>query len=479
MHEQQILFKRKNDTPMAAQLGSAERPLRVAVIGSGPAGFYAAESLLKRPNLTCSIDIFNRFPTPYGLVRDGVAPDHQSIKSVTRVFDKILENPQVRFFGNVTFGKDISHDEIKRYYDQIIYAVGAQTDRRMGIPGEDFLGSFPATAFVGWYNGHPDYRDLEFDLSCERVVVVGNGNVAMDVTRILAADPDELAKSDIADHALAALRKSKIREIMMLGRRGPAQSSFTNPELKEFGELAGVDVRVDPADLALDELSEQSLAENRVAAKNMETLREYALKTTFPAPRRIYMRFLYSPVEILGEDGKMTGVVIERNQLVPDGKGGLKAIGNGVKDRIRAGMILRSVGYKGQPLADVPFNEANATIANVAGRVVDPATQEPVAGEYVVGWIKRGPSGLIGNNKPDSIATADAMVEDISSVTPIDDENRDPAKISTLLAERGVVIVNSNDWKKLNEYELNMGKQQGRPRVKVTRVDEMLSIINK
>ncbi|HEY1014328.1 MAG TPA: FAD-dependent oxidoreductase [Herpetosiphonaceae bacterium] len=463
---------------MAHSLGTAERPLRVAIIGAGPAGFYAAEALLKQSGLVCQIDFFNRFPTPFGLVREGVAPDHQSIKAVTRIYDKIAANPNVRYFGNVTFGSDLMHEDISPLYDQIIYAVGAQADRRMGIPGEDLPGSYPATAFVGWYNGHPDYCGLEFDLSRERVVVVGNGNVAMDVARILVTDPDELAKTDICDQALAQLRGSKVREVVMLGRRGPAQAAFTNAELKEFGELAGVDVVVNPEDLELDEHSQAELAEDKTAEKNVNLLRVYAARDGRSAPRRIVMRFLVSPVEIVG-DGRVTGVRTERNRLILDDNGGLRAKGTGVFDTLEAGMILRSVGYRGVSLKGVPFDESTYTVTNVAGRVVHSTTGEHVVGEYVVGWAKRGPSGVIGTNKPDAVSTVAAMVEDLPGLAGIADEQRDPAKIETLLRERGVAYVSYADWKILDAHELAQGAEQGRPRVKVTSVPEMLEIIKR
>jgi ferredoxin--NADP+ reductase len=448
--------------------------LRVAIVGAGPAGFYAAEALLKQKDLACRIDFFNRLPTPYGLVREGVAPDHQSIKSVTRVYDKLAAASNVRYFGNVTFGRDVLHEDLRRHYDQIIYAVGAQSDRKMGIPGEDLQGSMPATIFVGWYNGHPDYRDLPIDLSCERVLVVGNGNVAMDVTRILVSDPEELAKTDIADHALEVLRASKVREVVMLGRRGPAQAAFTNPELKEFGELPGVDVIVDPADLELDPLSEASLAEDKTAAKNVEMLRAYAARGNTGAPRRIVMRFLVSPVEVIGKDGRVAAVRIERNQLFQAPDGSLRPRGTGVYETIECGMILRSVGYKGVPLPGVPYDQATGTIPNRGGRVIDPATGEPAPGEYVVGWAKRGPSGVIGTNKPDAAATVALMLEDASHLTPAPGDG----DIETLLRERGVDFVSYADWKTLDTHETSQGAAQGRPRVKVTRVDEMLDIIH-
>jgi ferredoxin--NADP+ reductase len=448
--------------------------LRVAIVGAGPAGFYAAEALLKQKDLACRIDFFNRLPTPYGLVREGVAPDHQSIKSVTRVYDKLAAASNVRYFGNVTFGRDVLHEDLRRHYDQIIYAVGAQSDRKMGIPGEDLQGSMPATIFVGWYNGHPDYRDLPIDLSCERVLVVGNGNVAMDVTRILVSDPEELAKTDIADHALEVLRASKVREVVMLGRRGPAQAAFTNPELKEFGELPGVDVIVDPADLELDPLSEASLAEDKTAAKNVEMLRAYAARGNTGAPRRIVMRFLVSPVEVIGKDGRVAAVRIERNQLFQAPDGSLRPRGTGVYETIECGMVLRSVGYKGVPLPGVPYDQATGTIPNRGGRVIDPATGEPAPGEYVVGWAKRGPSGVIGTNKPDAAATVALMLEDASHLTPAPGDG----DIETLLRERGVDFVSYADWKTLDTHETSQGAAQGRPRVKVTRVDEMLDIIH-
>lgn len=463
---------------MSHPVGTEARPLRVAVIGAGPAGFYAAEALLKQKTLSCTIDIFNRFPTPFGLVREGVAPDHQSIKAVTRIYDRILEDPRVRYFGNVTFGVDIHHADLKRLYDQIVYAVGAQTDRRMGIPGEDLGGSFPATAFVGWYNGHPDYRNLDFDLSCSRVVVIGNGNVAMDVTRILVTDPDALATTDIADHALAKLRESKVREVVMLGRRGPVQAAFTTPELKEFGELPGVNVIVDPADLVLDPQSEEALADDKAAQRNLDLLRAYAAREIAPAGRTIRMRFLVSPVELQGTGDQVTAVKIERNQLAMDKNGGLRAKGTGQFETFEAGMVLRSVGYRGVPLPGVQFDESSFTITNVAGRVVHAVSSEPIPGEYVVGWAKRGPSGVIGTNKADAVSTVAAMLEDIPTLTPIADQQRDPQQIITLLQERKPNYVAREGWRKLDAYEVARGTEQGRPRVKVTNVSEMLEIIN-
>jgi ferredoxin--NADP+ reductase len=459
------------------QPGTPARPLRIAIIGAGPAGFYAAEALLKKSDLNLTIDFFNRFPTPFGLVRDGVSPDHQSIKSVIRVFDKILADPRVRFFGNVTYGTDIHHDELKQFYDQIIYAYGAQADRRMGIPGEDLPNSYAATAFVGWYNGHPDYCTLPIDLSCERAIVVGNGNVAMDVARMLVLSPDVLMKTDIADHALEKLRESKVREVVVLGRRGPAQAAFKNPEIRELGKLDGVDVIVDPRDLELDPISKATIEQDRSAKVNLDILREYAARTEHNAPRRIIMRFLVSPVEIIGTDGRITSVKIEHNELVPDARGVAQAKGNGTFETIEAGMVLRSIGYRSVPVEGVPFNFKNHTINNVAGRVVQPETGEPVPGEYVVGWAKRGPSGLIGNNKPDSAATVESMLADLETLPGISDDRRDPSQIEAFLRERGVDYVTYKDWKILDQYEIACGAPHGRPRIKLTTVPEMLAVI--
>jgi ferredoxin--NADP+ reductase len=458
---------------VSVHLGTTDRPLRVAIIGAGPAGFYAAEALLKQKHLVCQIDFFNRLPTPYGLVREGVAPDHQSIKAVTRVYDKLAAGTGVRYFGNVTFGRDLTRADLKAHYDQLIYAVGAQSDRKMGIPGEDLHGSLPATMFVGWYNGHPDYQQFQFDLTHERVVVVGNGNVAMDVTRILVSDPDDLAKTDMADHAIEALRQSQVREVVMLGRRGPAQAAFTTPELKEFGELPGVDVIVDPADLELDALSAASLAEDKTAQKNVELLRAYAARGSSGAPRCIVMRFLASPVELLGEAGRVSAVKIERNQLVQAADGSVRAQGSGNFETLPCGLVLRSVGYRGVPLPDVPYSRGSGTIPNIGGRVINEEQGAPIAGEYVVGWAKRGPSGVIGTNKPDAAATVVSMLADLPSLPGAADD----ADVTTLLHERGVDYVTYVDWKRLDAHEAAVGAQQGRPRVKVTRVDEMMAII--
>jgi ferredoxin--NADP+ reductase len=445
----------------------------VAIVGAGPAGFFTAEALLKEPDLVCAIDLFDRLPTPFGLVRDGVAPDHPSIKKVTAKFERIAANPSVRFFGNVTFGRDLEREDLRRRYDQIVYAVGAPADRRLGIPGEDLSGSWPATSFVAWYNGHPDFADLEFDLSPDRALVVGNGNVAVDVARILVRSPEELARTDMADHAVAALRESRVREVVMIGRRGPAQAKFTSAELKELGRLEGVDVVVDPADLDLDPDSAAALSASRGALRNYEILTELAARPTTGADRTLVLRFLTSPVELLG-DVSVSSVRLERNRLVSGRDGYQRAQGTGELETVDAGLVLRSVGYRGSPLPDVPFDERRAVIPNEAGRVTRGPGGEPVAGEYATGWIKRGPTGIIGTNKPDAVETVRSMLEDLRELPPL--EEGIPA-VEELLSARGVPYVSRDEWQILDEAERRRGEEEERPRVKFVRVDEMLRVI--
>jgi len=454
------------------------RPLRIAVVGAGPAGFFATDALVKNTSIEASVDLFERWPTPYGLVREGVAPDHQSIKGVTRIFDRVLQHPRVRFFGNVAFGVDVTRSELTALYDQVVYAVGAQTDRRMEIPGEDLLGSWPATEFVRWYNGQPECADLSFDLSAQRAVVVGNGNVAVDVARILLTDPDVLARSDIADHALEALRQSQVREVVMLGRRGPAQAKFTNVELKEFGTLDGVDVDVAPEELELD-LDSAGAAGDRRVARNLEILHDYASRQTSEAPRRLTFRFLISPVELLSADSAVGSVRLEKNRLVRSANGYLSAEGTGEYETLEAGLVLRSVGYRGVALPDVPFDDSRGVIPNRVGRLLTSPDGEHAPGEYAVGWIKRGPSGVIGTNKACAVETVASMVEDAEQLPVESGGIVDPDAILAVLAERCPDYVTTDDWRRLDEAETERGEAEGRPRVKVVRVDEMLNLMRK
>ncbi len=463
---------------MTSQPGTPDQPLRIAIIGSGPSGFYAADALLKQTDLNVQVDMYDRLPTPYGLVRGGVAPDHPKIKTVTKVYDRTADDPRFRFYGNVELGRDITHDELLNFYHQIIYATGAQTDRKMGIPGEDLVGSYPATEFVGWYNAHPDYRDLTFDLSQERVAVVGNGNVAMDVIRILASTYEELAATDIADYALEALRNSKVKEIYVLGRRGPAQAAYTNPELKELGELAGVDVIVAPADAAVDPLSAADMERNpdRIAEKNVELLQEFSNTPPSGKPRKIIMRFLVSPIEIIGTD-HVEAVKIVKNELVMADDGTVRPRATDKTEILPVGLIFRSIGYRGVKLPGVAFDDRNGVITNIEGRVIDTHSQLPQTGEYVVGWIKRGPSGIIGTNKPDSVATVNGMLADAKEglVNPATQPTR--AAVEAFVEARQPDVVSFPDWRLLDQAEVARGAAVGRPRIKFSRIPDMIAAI--
>ncbi len=444
--------------------------LRVAVVGSGPAGFYAAGSLLAA-DISIEVDLIERLPAPWGLVRFGVAPDHPNIKSVSRVFEKTAQKPGFRFLGNVDVGTDLTHDDLMRLYSAVVYTTGAQTDRRMGIPGEDLPGSWPATAFVAWYNGHPDFQDLVFDLDCERVVVVGNGNVAVDVARMLALTAEELAPTDTTDEAIEAIVASPLREIVVLGRRGPAQAAFTNPELVELTELAGADLLVDPADLELDEASEASVAEDHMAQRNLTVLREAAGASRAGRPRSIQLRFYASPVAIHG-NGRVEAVEVVRNELVPDGRGGLRAQPTDEREVIPCGAVLRSVGYRGVPIPGVPFDEGRGVVPNSEGRVLD-GSGEVVPGVYCAGWIKRGPSGVIGTNKKDAAETVERLLDDARAGALA--AGGSAADVDALLSERGVDVVTQSGWEAIDAVERSLGEPLGRPRVKLCRWDELLA----
>jgi ferredoxin--NADP+ reductase len=459
---------------MSAQLGTPERPLRVAIVGAGPSGFYTAAALLAQPGAAVAIDLLDRLPAPYGLVRYGVAPDHPKIKEVVRVFERVALDPRVRYLGNVGCGRDLALAELRRHYDQIVLAVGGPSDRRLGVPGEELAGSHSSTAFVAWYSSHPDFLDLPVDLGCAAAAVVGVGNVAVDVARILARDPEELAKTDISDDALALLRSSAVRDVHVLARRGPVQAKCSPAELKEMAQLAGVDLVVDPAELELDPASAEELAADREAQKNLEVLRELAARGTTGAARRIHLRFKVSPVEILGEDGRVAALRLERNRLVP-GRWGVAAEGTGETETLPVGLVVRAVGYRSLPLADVPFDEKKAIVPNEKGRVLDPATGAPLPGLYVTGWVKRGPTGLIGSNKPDGAETAAAMLEDSATTAPAPDWQ--PEAVDRRLAEKGVRRVDFDDWRRLDKLEVERGRAQGRPRVKLGSVEEMLAAL--
>jgi ferredoxin/flavodoxin---NADP+ reductase len=451
-------------------------PLRVAIIGTGPSGFYAAEHLLKQ-QIDVEIDLFDRLPTPFGLVRGGVAPDHQKIKSVTRVYERIASGPAVRFYGHVGLGRDVARADLLRHYHAIIYAVGAPTDRSLGIPGEELPGSYAATDFVGWYNGHPDHCERVFDLSQERAAVIGMGNVAVDVVRVLARTSEELGRTDIAEHALEALRHSRVRDIYMIGRRGPVQGAFTNPELKELGEMPGADIVVRGSDLELDPGSAALLAGDKAAEKNLATLRGFAAKPREGKPRAIHLRFLLSPLAIEG-DGRVEGMVLGHNRLVPGKGGDLKAEATGAQETLPVGLVFRSVGYLGVGLADLPFDSRRGVIPNVLGRVT-PAGGAGLPGEYVAGWIKRGPSGVIGTNKPDAVESVDQLLADARAGGLNQPAEPSRAALERLLATRGARVVSWQDWQQLDRLERERGEACGRPRLKFTRVEEMLAALGR
>jgi ferredoxin--NADP+ reductase len=410
--------------------------------------------------------MIERLPTPWGLVRLGVAPDHPKLKEVSRAYERIAQQPGFRFFGNVEVGRGVEHEDLMRLYDAVVYAVGAQTDRRLEIPGEDLPGSWSATEFVAWYNGHPDFQHLEFDLSAERAVVVGVGNVALDVARMLALTEEELRVTDATDASIEAIAAAGIREIVVLGRRGPAQAAFTTPELKELGVMPGADVVVDPADLDLDPTSEAFLVDNTNARRNVEVLREFAARRPEGKPRRILLRFQVSPVAILGDES-VEVVEIVRNELVAEGSR-ISAVPTGEHEILPCGIVFRSVGYHGVPLPGVPFDEDAGTIANREGRVLD-ASGEPLPGVYCAGWIKRGPTGVIGTNKKDANETVQHLLEDAREGRL---PTREEGELVDLLEVEPVVYAG---WEAIDELERGRGGEQGRPRIKLCSWDDLLA----
>jgi ferredoxin--NADP+ reductase len=427
---------------------------RAAVVGAGPAGFYTTDQLL---GAGWDVDLYDALPTPFGLVRSGVAPDHPKLKSVTRIYEKTAAKPGFRFFGGVELGKDVTREELLERYHAVVYAVGTADDNRLGIPGEDRPGSHSATEFVAWYNGHPDYAGHEFDLSGGRAVVVGNGNVAIDVARMLVLDPEELAPTDTADHAITHFGSSTVDEVVLLGRRGPAQAAFTNPEVRELGELRRADVICDPR-----QVEEATEPETPTQKRNVELFRDYAAREPQGKSHRIELRFLRSPLEILGEgeDGPVTGVRVSVNRL-EDGR----AVPTGEEEIIECGLVLRSIGYRGRPLDGLPWNEQRGLIANEGGRVAP--------GEYCVGWIKRGPSGVIGTNKKDAADTVARILEDEQAGTLGTPADADPDSVAAWLAERVPDAVTWEGWQAIDAVEKAAGEAQGRPRVKLVTLEEL------
>jgi ferredoxin/flavodoxin---NADP+ reductase len=449
---------------------------RVAIVGAGPAGAFAA-ACLRGAGGDVEIDLFERLPTPWGLLRGGVAPDHQEIKRLQDTFDRETLQRGCRLLANVEVGVDISHTELMRHYTAVVYAIGAQTDKSLGVPGEDLPGSWAATEFVAWYNGHPDYCDREFDLSGRRAVVIGNGNVAADVTRMLMLSAAQLERTDTADHALEVLRESNIEEVVVLGRRGPAQAAFTSAELRELGHLDGVDIRVDPAEVELDSTSRGWLGQEGTftARKNVQLLREFAARRPDPgAQRRIVLRFLRSPVQIRGSE-RVEAVDVGRNEIVRAEDGTLRARSVGEQvETIECGLVLRSVGYRAVPLPDLPFDERYFVLPNERGRVLT-GDGEPLPGVYAVGWIKRGPTGILGTNKRDAEETVRCLAEDLRAGSLPQPPHPAREEIDALLAERRPDLVGIEGWRAIDRLELEHGRQEQRPRVKLASRDELLA----
>ena len=458
-------------TVYSIPIGTEDRPLRVAVVGSGPAGFYTADALLKNKQLIAEVDLFERLPAPYGLVRYGVAPDHQKIKSVTAAYDKLGENARVRFLGNVHVGHDdISVEELLVHYDQVVFAVGCETDRHLGIPGEDLSGSHPATSFVAWYNGHPDFVDYQVSLQSDRATIVGVGDVAMDLTRMMLQDPERLAKTDIADHALSVFRQSRVREVVILARRGPAQAAFATKELEDIVELPDIEVVIDHSHVRAD--VESGEVHDGLTKRKLEYLATLATRKKGTGERRAIFRFLTSPVEILGDGSNVTGLAVEHNELVKDQKGRTSARGTGRIETIPTGLVFRSVGYRGVPIPGLPFDEQQGIVPNVEGRVL--RNGQPLPFVYVSGWIKRGPSGVIGTNKSDAAGTVQKMLEDVRDRTA-------PPKpregVDQLLRSRGVRVVTWADWRRLDGIERERGAASGKVREKLTSVSDVVTAL--
>ena len=458
-----------------SQPGTPENPLRVAVVGSGPSGFYATEALIKS-GLSVKIDMLERLPAPYGLVRNGVAPDHAKLKQAIQLYDKIAEAKEFKYLGNVNVGRDVSVEELKNTHHVILFACGAESDRKLDIPGENLPGSYTATEFVGWYNGHPDYRNRTFDLSHNVAVIIGQGNVAADVSRILAKTVDELKHTDIAEHALEVLAASQIREIYVIGRRGPAQAKFTPKELREFGELSACDPVVSQEDLVLNPASQQELEDksNAGSTKIYQLFKEFSQRHGAAKKRRCHFRFLLSPVELTGQ-GKLQNLVLEKNALQGEAFN-QSARGSGEKITLDAGILFRSIGYRGIPIAGVPFDERKAIIPNIRGKVTD-TNGTFISQLYTAGWIKRGPTGIIGTNRADSVETVESILQDVAAQNTSSQKSGMDGLL-TLLRQRHVRYVTFAEWKMIDQHEIERGKPVGKPREKYTSIKEMLSALD-
>ena len=451
-------------------LGSPGNPLRVAIVGSGPSGFYAAEALLKSAPAV-QVDMIERLPVPFGLVRFGVAPDHPKLKQPIAIFDQVAQSTGFNFLGNVTVGRDLSIAQLQSTHHAVLFACGAESDRKLGVVNEDLYGSHTATEFVGWYNGHPDYRDKEFDLSREIAVIIGHGNVALDVARILCKSVDHLRGTDISSHALDVLAESQVRDIHLVGRRGPAQASFTVKELRELGELCNCEIHVSATDMQLGPACRTELENksNFNAAKNVEILRGWSARRSQNAQKRIWFHFLQSPVAMAGR-GRLEVVTLERNRLfgIPHEQ---SALGTGVTSKLDCGLLFRSIGYRGVAIPGVPFDPCKGIFPSTAGRI------GTTPGLYAAGWIKRGPSGIIGTNRADAVATVQSLLTDLPQLDP---RPRTGAEgLFALLRRSHVPVVSYMDWRRIDAEEQRRGAAGGKPREKITRVRDMLSLVGR
>ncbi|MDA0206965.1 MAG: FAD-dependent oxidoreductase [Acidobacteria bacterium] len=460
------------------QFNSERRPLRVAIVGSGPAGFYALQALFKAPDLNVQVDMYDRLPVPFGLVRSGVAPDHPKIKNVMALYERLAERPEFRFFGNVEYGKDVTLADFRRLYDQVVFASGAQADRLLGIPGENLEGVHSAQRFVAWYNGDSGYSRLDLDLSAESVAVIGVGNVAADVARILCRLPQVLAKTDIADYALEALQRSAIKTVHVIGRRGPVQSAFSHPEIHELGEMAGASASTLPEEMQLDAASERELLDGTEdLRRRYQALKLLEGREEPEKPRRLVIRFCLSPVEIMGDsEGRVRALKVVRNALFVDEQGTVRSRPTGETEEIPCGLVFRSVGYKGVVLEGLPFDASAGVVPNEGGRVIDPESGQQLAGVYVAGWIKRGPTGLIGANKSCARETIDALIDDLGAAKHFSPTNPQADAVDQLLRERRIDYVTYDEWKRIDELEVARGKAVDRPRVKLTELVDFLHV---
>ncbi len=454
----------------------------VAIVGAGPSGIYAAEALLQQHDVPVQVAVIDRLPVPFGLVRYGVAPDHHSIRSIRNTLERTLEKAGVRFYGDVAIGRDLSIEELRGTVDAVIYAYGAGSDRRMEIPGEHLPGSIAASQLVAWYCGHPDVHpdpgqppgdnDLttppieELLASSTSAVVVGVGNVALDVARVLVKTADQLEDTDMADEVLAGLAGNQVSDVHILGRRGPAYTAFTTKELRELGQLEGVDVMVNREDLVLDDSSQARLARDKVATRNIAVLTEWAERSPTGAQRRIHLHFWTRPTMIIGEE-RVRAVQVEGTTINPDGF----VVGNGHTDLIEAQLVVRSVGYRGLPLAGVPYDDSTGRVPHAEGRVIRDG--EFSVGEYVTGWIKRGPTGVIGTNKSDAVETVTSLLADVHEGEVVAHGRTD--HLDRLLASRGIHPLDLPAWHRIDAAEIELGQSHGRLRTTLAHRQELLA----